>query len=362
MKTSPENRLIPEMASVANGQKSVRRSVTLVNPLEDADWDKKISRFPKHSFFHTQAWTRVLSDTYGCRPIYLLSGDKKCMTGVLPMMEVDSWLTGKRGVGLPFTDFCASLGTETDELFHEACHLGRDRRWKYVEFRALAPGATPSVSFWGHALDLRRAEKDLFAGCGSSTKRAVRRAGQSGLEIEIAGSLDATCRFYQLLLATRKRHGLPPQPWRFFENIHAHILAHEKGFVVLARYSGRPIAGAVFFCLGSRSIYKFGASDMRFQHLRANNLVMWEATKYLANHGFEELHFGRTSTDNDGLRRFKLGWGTEEHRLDYSKFDMDSGAFVIDSDNASGWHNRVFSLLPAKVSRLFGAVLYRHVA
>jgi hypothetical protein len=123
-----------------------------------------------------------------------------------------------------------------------------------------------------------------------------------------------------------------------------------------------PVAAAVFFHWGKKAIYKYGASDEAYQHLRANNLVMWEAIKRYARNGFDQLHFGRTSLINEGLRRFKLGWNTEETMIEYVRYDWKEGGFVTAKDEASGWYNRVFRVLPVSVSRLVGSLLYRHVA
>jgi len=70
------------------------------------------------------------------------------------------------------------------------------------------------------------------------------------------------------------------------------------------------------------------------------------------------LDFGRTSLDNDGLRRFKLGWGTRERRIDYFRYDPRKDRFVTARDASSGWHNHIFKTLPIPLSRLIGAALY----
>jgi lipid II:glycine glycyltransferase (peptidoglycan interpeptide bridge formation enzyme) len=85
--------------------------------------------------------------------------------------------------------------------------------------------------------------------------------------------------FYRLNSITRKHHGIPPQPKKFFKKIFEYIISARKGFVVLALQQGKPIAGAVYFLFGSEAIYKYGASDKEYQPLRPNNLVMWEAIK-----------------------------------------------------------------------------------
>jgi len=77
--------------------------------------------------------------------------------------------------------------------------------------------------------------------------------------------------------------------------------------------------------------------------------------------GFRVLDFGRTSQGNEGLRRFKLGWGTQEtpHRLFQIRptqrrlchgRDESSGCTIESSDAA------------ISLSRLIGAAFYRHVA
>ena len=85
-------------------------SVQIVDPLAIPDWDALVMSLPGHSFFHSSAWARVLEQTYGYKPIYFAKVENGKLSGLLPMMEVDSWLTGKRCVSLPFSDQCKLLG------------------------------------------------------------------------------------------------------------------------------------------------------------------------------------------------------------------------------------------------------------
>jgi hypothetical protein len=343
-------------------------TVQRVNPLEDHGWDARLMTCPSASFFHAAAWAKVLQTTYGYTPVYFTLNESGRLGTLLPIMEVDSWLTGRRGVSLPFTDECEPLCSDPASfgcVLREAMEYAEARGWKCLECRGgrtLFNGAPASTSFYGHRLSLTDNEEALFASFESAVRRAIRKAEKSGVSVEFSDSLDAVRIFYVLQCKTRKKHGLPPQPFRFFQNICHHVLSQNQGFVVLARYQQVPVAGAVFFHMGKKAIYKYGASDETFQDVRANNLVMWEAIKWYARHGFEELHFGRTSLANDGLRRFKLGWGTEEHRIEYVRYDRRAGGFVTVKDEASGWHNRVFRALPCFLSRQIGAALYKHVA
>jgi hypothetical protein len=283
-------------------------------------------------------------------------------------MEVRSWLTGRRGVGLPFTDDSRPLcsdGASFAEIFWGAMEEGKARGWKSVECRGgreLLEGAPVSLAFYGHRLDLEADKDRLFARMDSSARRAIRKAEKSGVTVTVSRSLETTKAFYSLQCKTRKKHGLPPQPFAFFRNIHEHILSRNLGVIVTASHQNRPIAASVYFQLGDRAVYKFGASDEAFQQLRGTNLVMWEAIKWHALNGARTLHLGRTSIWNEGLRRSKLGWGADEERIEYVKYDLRKSRFVTDKDESSGWHNRVFRRMPIGLSRLLGAVLYRHWA
>ena len=334
-----------------------------VNPLEHPDWDAPLTRRPDFSFFHGAAWTKVLAATYGFTPVWL-AAEKS----LLPLMEVDSWLTGRRGIALPFTDECEPLcQTEQDfqPLFQNAVAFGKTRGWKSLELRGgrkFLGEAPASLSFYGHSLNLRADARRLFENMDGAARRAVRKAEKDGVTVTVSQSEAAARDFYGLQCQTRKRHGLPPQPWVFFLNIWRHILSQNQGIVVLAGQGGENIGGAVFFFLGGRAIYKYGASDFRRQQLRPNNLVMWAAMQWLAQNGVETLHLGKTSLANEGLRKFKLNLGAVEQRIDYVKFDLRTDRFVTESDGIAGWHNQVFGALPVFISRLAGELLYKHWA
>jgi len=341
----------------------------LLDPIEDAQWDARLAAQGRdETFFQGTAWARVLKETYAFTPAYFATLVEGQVHALLPIMEVDSRLTGRRGVSLPFTDYCQPLASDSpgfQELFDQAVGYGLDRRWKYLELRGgqqFLPSAPPSQQFYVHEITLADDEKRMFATLAPPVRRAVRKAQKQGLTVEILTSAEGMRQFYSLQCRTRRKHGLPPQPFRFFQNVQKCILAQGAGIIILARLGQRAVAGNVFLHAGPQAIYKFGASDETMLELRGNDLVMWEGIKYYASRGFRNLHLGRTSLANEGLRRFKLGWGAREHSINYFKYDLRKSAFVRDRDKAFGWHNRVFAALPLSWSRCLGALLYRHVA
>jgi len=210
-------------------------------------------------------------------------------------------------------------------------------------------------------LNLSENEDRIFSGFKASTRRNIERAIKKEVKVEICRTLDSIQEFHRLNCMTRKRHGLPPQPFRFFKNVYEHIISHNLGLVVLASYEKTFIAGAVFFHFSENAFFKYGASDKNFHHLRPNNLVFWEAIKWFSRHGYKRICFGRTEPENEGLRRFKSGWGAEERMEKYFKYDIRKNEFIRASLEIKNIYHHVFRKMPAPLLNIVGSLLYRHV-
>jgi hypothetical protein len=288
------------------------------------------------------------------------------MSGLIPVMEVKSLLTGRSGVSLPFTDYCDPIvngDIQFKDLLDYVIEYGKERRWKSLEIRGGPDhfrSVSPSSNYLGHVIDLGENEDEIFHGLKDSARRNIRKAGREGVEVGIFNSPDSVGEFYRLNCMTRRDHGLPPQPYDFFKSIYEYVIAKGLGFVALASYRGKYIAGAVFLHFGRKALYKYGASDREDQHLRANNLVMWEAIKRYCQKGYRSLCLGRTEPENQGLLQFKSGWRPSEHPINYYRYDLKKGAFVNGSSNVTGFHNKIFKRMPLPILNKIGNVLYRH--
>jgi hypothetical protein len=239
--------------------------------------------------------------------------------------------------------------------------LGRERGWKYIEVRGplrCQAGAPARATFFGHEVDLSGGAEAVFAGFESSVRRAVRKAEKSGVTVRVARTRDAMRAYHKLHCATRRKHGVPPQSPGFFENIHEHVVSAGLGFVVEALHEGATVAASVFLHFGGGGIYKFGASDESRLHLRANDLVMWEGMKQCAELGCRRFSMGRTDAANEGLRRFKRGFGAREHEIRYHRMDLRSGRFLEGTGRLDSAGPGLARFLPMPLFRLAGRLLY----
>jgi hypothetical protein len=340
-------------------------NISILNPSEYPQWDDLLPA-ERATFFHSSAWARVLSESYGYLPLYFSVIDNGRLSGLIPVMEIKSFLTGRRGVSLPFTDMCHPLAEsrpEFEALLKQAAQYGRQAGWKYIEVRGgddFLPNQPSSAEHFVHCLELNADEAGVCRNFKPNIRRNIRKAEKEGVQAKIENSIEAMVAFYRLNCVTRQRHGLPPQPWSFFMKLHEHVVARDRGFLTLAEFQNQWIAGAVFAKFRNQAIYKHGASDSRFQHLRPNNLVMWEAIRWCCRNGINNFSFGRTEPENEGLLQFKRGWGAIESRLQYYKFDLSANCFTAEKAVLKTSY-AAFKALPLPMLRLAGHLLYRHV-
>jgi hypothetical protein len=338
-----------------------------VDPTLDKQWDKTVASFSDANIFHTSSWAQTLKASYGYQPVYAVWEKGGMPVCIVPLMEINSVITGKRGVSLPFTDWCPIVNDGSvahSEVLSELVDEGKLRKWKSLELRESGGSAADDQNtspYLVHELDLSPGEEGLFRQFRDSTRRNIRKAAKLGVTVVEDNSFSGLKEFCRLNVITRRDHGLPPQPAVFFENLYRNIIDQGSGKVLLARHEERTVAGAVYLSFNGRALYKYGASDRSQQHLRANNLLMWEAIKRYSEAGAGSLHFGKTDSNQSGLLQFKRGWGAEEGGLWYRKFKLPEGDLAPFESLTFGVHNRVFSRMPLTALEMIGKLLYRHM-
>ena len=343
-------------------------NIDTINPIENNGWDQLISEHPGATIFHTSAWAKVLQQTYRYKPLYLIIKDNSEPVAAIPMFEVSSFLTGIRGISIPFTDYAEPLifpNTDPSKLYRFLMDHLKKQIWKYIEFRdgqSLHQEMIPAETFINHTLLLDKTDEDLLKSFHKNHKRNIKKAEKSDLEIEQSSEYQALKDFTRLNNITRRDHGLPPQPFGFFQNLYETIIQKEKGFFVQARLNGQIVASCVYLTYKDKAVYKYGASEKQFSNLGTNQLVMWHAIRNLNSSGFSQLCFGRTNAKNEGLLRFKSGWGTVEKTINYFHFSTKENRFIVSEAKQFGFHNKIFNKMPMPLLVLTGKWLYRHIA
>jgi len=341
--------------------------VYTINPLLDDRWTQLVSHHAHSTSFHERGWLQALAHTYGYEPIVLTTtpAGQALQNGVV-LCRVSSWITGRRFVSLPFSDHCDPLVDQAAELEALTRWLQREcdrQQCRFAELRARekveCAGWLPAQSFWLHELDLSPTLAQLFEGLHKdSIQRKVRRAEREKLTYDAGRSEKYIDEFYRLLLKTRRRHQLFPQPESWFRNLLEYMVGHAE--IRVARKDGVAVAAMLTLRHRASVIYKYGCSDESRHHLGGMPFLFWRLIEESKNAGAEQIDFGRSDLDQEGLVVFKNRFGAKKQQLTYSRYCNPA-----QHRPGSGFNIRaaqhLFPVLPDVALTLGGRFLYRHM-
>ena len=343
-----------------------------IDPLQDSRWTAFLEASSRSSVFHSVAWLEALHQTYGyLSAVYTSSPPGAHLRDGLVVCHIASWITGRRLVSLPFSDHCEPLVEDAengDALVSALAQTLRKERLRYLEIRATERlGPTAGLynlieSYCLHEIDLRPDLGVLFGNCHkSSTQRKILRAKHEGLVYETGRADALLSAFSQLLLMTRRRHRIPPQPKRWFRNL---IDSFGEALQIRVAWKGRiPVASILTIRHKNTIVYKYGCSDTRFHNLGGTHVLFWKTIEEAKRAGLQVFDLGRTDWDNTGLLQFKDRWGATRSTLTYSRFSASPLSDAPGSvDGMTRIARRMVPYLPACVLRMAGSALYRHMA
>lgn len=346
-----------------NGRTQI--GLRFVSP-DDEHWTEFLASRPEANIFHHPSWMELMQTCYGYSGSILVVPDEHGnIQAGLPFMRVNSPLTGRRWVSLPFSDYCNPLFRDEsalDELARQLIHTFQSNRLKKMEIRWRLPEHVEiqQVSeFVLHTIQLDPDPNQVSKRFKRTHLQNIHTAQERGVKVEFGDQLKHLKVFYDLQLETRKRHGVPAQPWKYFELLWQHIVKPGLGFVLLATKEDEYIAGMVYLGWGRTLIAKYAASREDRFNLRPNNLLFWEGIRWGCEHGFAVFDMGRTEVANAGLRNFKSRWGAKEEPLYYSI--LSSRPVHPSSGRLQHFLHSVIQRSPLWVCRLSGELLYRHV-
>ena len=357
---------------LADIYQAVTPSCFQLDPLQDPRWARLVNKHSRSAVFHTVPWLQALHDTYGYEPVVFSTSAPgvELENGIL-FCRINSWLTGRRLVSLPFSDHCEPLCDSTTDLKFLIGYLQafvQREKSKYFEVRPITEnlsrvgneiGCTPAATYFLHRLDLHPDLADLFRSLDyDSVQRRIQRANRAELVEKCGRSDDLLAQFYTLFTATRRRQHVPPNPYAWFRNL---IDCQKDALKIRLAYKGEiPIAAILTLQFRNIVYYKYGCSDTRFNKFAATPWLFWKAITAAKLNGASEFDMGRTQEDNPGLLAFKNHWVPHPERLTYWRYPH-----APPLDAVGGWKlrlaKRAFSIMPKSLLTKIGQLMYRHI-
>ena len=336
--------------------------------------DAHVAHEMTHTLYYTPAWLDLITDVYGSSALPLTSTNASGrVTGYLPLCFIQSPVTGRRLVSLPFSDHCPLLATDeasANDLVDQAILLAQEKRARYLELRAgvndVLAGRPDLVASDLYVRWLKRLTPDgdaLWRSVDGSVRRAIKKAERLGVHVRMAQDRVEMERFYRLHLLTRsKKLGMPAQPRRYFSALWDAFAPSGALQLWLAEQQGVVVAGSILLASGTTLQLAYNASDARYQHARPVNRLLWTAMRWASTHGYDMFDLGRTARDNPGLMRFKRQMGAIMEPLPYYYYPRTAG---LAATSERSWKYRLLTAcwrrLPLRVAAPLGGSLYKHL-
>lgn len=339
-----------------------------IDPITDPRWKALTFLHPKAGVFHQVEWLQALKECYGYEPraLTFTPPGSPLRNGVV-FCQIRSVLTGNRLVSLPFSDHCEPLvesQADFDALLSGLAREVNENRWKYLEIRPLSyepidrKGFATCIRYYLHRLSLQRSEERLFQSFHKdSVQRKIRRAEREHLRYEEGSAETLLDHFYSLLIMTRRRQGLPPQPRSWFRALLKNLGANTK--IRVAFKDDRPVASILTISSRRTMVYKYGCSDARFNSMGGTALVFWRMIQEARANGLEEVDFGRSDIGNPGLATYKEHWGARRTTVNYWRYP--ARAATSRPEGNIQYVKRLVSVAPDWSLAMLGNLLYRHI-
>ena len=334
-----------------------------IDPLSDGQWMKFISSQAEANIRYHPAWLRVISGQYNIAPQAFCSYKNGIIVSGFIFMVSRGMTGNKFAVTASSSDSNLFLGSENnqDELLHDFLKHLKQLKISRVEFRDNINSTSLFSLLMGYSHSLNINAGIGAIGGSSSSKpvaRNIRKAENAGLICEIRDDLNSLEEFYALHVKTRKKLGMPVQSRNFFVKYRDEIIKAGMGYIVLVKKDNITLSAGLFAGYNSTLSYKFGASHPDLLQYRPNNLMLWGALLEAQKRGFGKFDMGRTEHTNDGLRRFKMGWGCSETPVRFSYYPGEPKSRFLQKANILFVHP-VIRISPEYVCRIAGKLVYK---
>ncbi len=303
-----------------------------IEPLADGvtpDYDAFLEEQDESLLYYSSSYRAFLMDLLGCDCQYWVAREEGCVTGILPIMEVDG----------PFGRVINSLpyyGSNGGVLANSK--PAAEALWRQFDASAAADGVVaatvvgnplrsdepPPVPF--DLVDERigqftplTAGDDLgaavFETIDGSTRRNVRKAQKSGVVV------DVDCTAIDFLEAVHRQNmadigGKAKSP-RFFSTFPRHFEPDRDFRIYVARIDGEPVAALLLFYFNRTVEYFTPVTVGVHRNSQPMALIVYQAMMDAAGRGYARWNWGGTWLTQDGVYRFKRKWGAEDRRYRY---------------------------------------------
>ena len=330
-------------------------------------WDAYLLRWGMRGFHHQTSWSRIFQNGLKHQAWYLWTERSGQITGVLPLMHIQSALFGSYLVSQPYLNTGGILADSAqceEMLIERAVRLADSldvrrmelRHEESVQHAALNGLSTEKVHM---RLRLPTCPDELWGSFKSKVRSQIRKPlNNESLTVQFGGMSELEA-FYSVFCHNMRDLGTPPFARSLFEEILQEF--PDAAEICTVRAGQTPVASGLLLHGPGTTLIPSASSLRAFNSTSCNMLMYWHAMTRSIERGQSWFDFGRSSSDS-GTYRFKKQFGSEEFPASWQYYNR-SGS-TDDMRPGSGRFDlmiRVWQKLPVWLTRLIGPAIVRGI-
>lgn len=329
-----------------------------------AEWSRFANTCPEATIYQRERWLETLARTYGFDMQAATLREDSGRLAAAALFARSRNLFSRRWTSLPCSDSAPPLACDESARTQLLVELANSRfaANRIIELRgsrAPAPWQTTDC-FAEWLIDLDRPFKAVERAMSPNFRRQFNRGREGSFSIENGRGVASLKTFYRIMLETRRRQGLPAQPWRFFAAVFDAFSPAGDIDVWTISQGSRAIAGMVLLTDREELHYKWSARLEPTPRGAMHCLTMAVLETYAQRR--RVMNLGRTDVRNVGLTRFKKEMGALPHPLPYSFLPRIPAQVSAEVLGRSGQLlSNIWRRLPLPVAQMVGSALYPYL-
>ncbi len=320
-------------------------------------WDDYVDNTDKASFFHKAGWQEVIEKAFGHQTYFLYSEKKGRVTGVLPLVHINSLFFGN---SLTSTAFCVYGGIIADdkeaydELDKEACRLAEKLNVDHLEMRnrtQITPERPHKELYVTFRKELDADQEKNMLAIPRKQRAMIRKGIKAGLTSEIDENID---RFYQAYSESVRNLGTPVCAKKYFSLL-KQVFKEQCEILTIVDKQKQLIGSVMNFYFKDEVLPYYGGGTRHARAVQGNDFMYWEVMRRAVEKGIKIFDYGR-SKEGTGSYRFKKHWGFEAKPL-YYEFYLVNAETIPDINPLNPKYKlfiAAWKRLPLPISQIVG--------
>jgi FemAB-related protein (PEP-CTERM system-associated) len=302
-----------------------------IRPLDtstESAWDDFVMAMAGGTFFHRSAWARVIERVFRHRSYFVYAERDGSITGVLPLVQVNTIFFGHSLISNPFCVYGGPLASDAESaamLKAYAIDLQDRIGASSLEFRYRDAVEDDWVVPPDLYVTFRKAigpNHDVNMKAIPRKQRAMVRKGlQNGLTSVADRNYE---RMHAIFAESVHNLGTPAFSPRYFSALLDAF--GDDADVVTILDDGDPIASVLNFYFRDEVLPYYGGGTTAARQRAGNDFMYWEVMRRAADRGIRQFDFGRSKIGT-GSFSFKHNWGFEAKKLNY-RFRLAPGRLL----------------------------------